>query len=515
MDHMPAPASGTTPSSKPDSEGGTPASAGGRDGQDSPAKRPSLYIVDALNFLFRAFHALPPLTTTKGVQTGAVYGLCQMLLRIFREQSPTHICVVFDAPGENFRHQIYSEYKAHRPPMPAELASQMAFVGRVIDTFGIQTLSVPGFEADDVIATVSRLAAAGGMEVVICSSDKDLMQLCDENITVLDTMKNRRLGPAEVTEKFGVPPSQVGDVLALMGDGIDNVPGVDGIGPKTASELINKFGSIDGIYARIGEVKGKRGEALAAARELVRTSRELVALREDVPLPKTLVELHRVEPDRDQLLALFQELEFSRLAEGLSAGATGAAAVALTSMGAMSRSSSQAAAATADALDASAGVDDPRATAPAPVVVRPPPPAARVIVDVASLQALAAEITAAGEVGLAVIAEGPVNVRADLVGIAFALPAKDDGAGTRAYVPLTPPLPGRAGLPARDRGTGSARPAAVVAGGAQARARRQARRGAATPPRHRGRRPGVGLADRRLSARRLAHPLRSRRGRGR
>ncbi len=397
------------------------------------AKRPSLYIVDALNFLFRAFHALPPLTTTKGVQTGAVYGLCQMLLRIVREQSPTHICVVFDAPGENFRNQIYSEYKAHRPPMPSELASQMAIVGRVIDTFGIQTLAVPGFEADDVIATVSKLAVAGGMEVVICSSDKDLMQLCDENITVLDTMKNRRMGPAEVKEKFGVPPAQVGDVLALMGDGIDNVPGVDGIGPKTASDLINKFGSLEELYARVGEVKGKRGEALAAARELVKVSRELVTLREDVPLPKTLVELHRVEPDRDQLLALFQELEFSRLAEGLSAGATGAAAVAMASMGATSRAPSRA---SADALDPSAGVDDPRATAPPPVVVRPPPPPARVIINGEALQALAAEITAAGEVGLAVIAEGPVSVRADLVGIAFALPANEGAAGTRAYLPL-------------------------------------------------------------------------------
>src|SRR5450631_769765 len=232
------------------------------------AAKPSLFIVDALNFLFRAFHALPPLTTTKGVQTGAVYGLCQMLLRIVREQSPTHICVVFDAPGENFRKQIYAEYKAHRPPMPADLASQMTIVGRVIDTFGIQTLSVPGFEADDVIATVTRLAVAGGMEVVICSSDKDLMQLCDANVSVLDTMKNRRLGPAEVKEKFGVEPALVGDVLALMGDGVDNVPGVDGIGPKTASELINKFGSLDGLYAHLSEVKGKRGEALAAARAL-------------------------------------------------------------------------------------------------------------------------------------------------------------------------------------------------------------------------------------------------------
>jgi DNA polymerase-1 len=405
MNDMPAPTSGTTPPGGPDDQG----------------KRPSLYIVDALNFLFRAFHALPHLTTTKGVETGAVYGLCQMLLRIAREQSPTHICVVYDAPGPNFRHQIYTEYKAHRPPMPPELASQMPIVDRVVDTFGIQTLAVPGFEADDVIATVTRLAVAGGMEVVICSSDKDLMQLCDGNVTVLDTMKNRRMGPAEVKEKFGVAPAQVGDVLALMGDGVDNVPGVDGIGPKTASELINTFGSIDGLYARLDEVKGKRRETLAASRELVKTSRELVALRENVPLPKTLVDLHRVEPDRDRLLALFRELEFSRLVEGMAPGATGAHAAAMASMG------------IGAARVPATRADEAAPPQPEPVIVRPPPPPARMILDVAALQALAAEITAAGEVGLAVIAEGPINVRADLVGIAFALQAPN---ATRAYVPL-------------------------------------------------------------------------------
>jgi len=425
MNDMPPPTAGT---------------AGARGNRPDHARRPSLYIIDALNFLFRAFHALPPLTTTKGVETKAVYGLSQMLLRIAREHAPSHICVVYDAPGRSFRTQIFAEYKAHRPPMPEDLASQLPLVERVVDAFGIQTLAVPGYEADDVIATVTRLAVADGMEVVICSSDKDLMQLCDENVTVLDTMKNRRIGPAEVKEKFGVTPAQVGDVLALMGDGIDNVPGVDGIGPKTASELINKFGSLDGIFAHLDELKGKRRETLAGAREAVRISRELVTLQDDIPLPKTLVELHRVEPDRDKLLAVFRDLEFSRLIEALTPGATGAHAAAMASMGIGDASPRAPLRAMGDALDPSAGVDDPRATAPAPVVVRPPAPPARVILDVAGLQALAAEITAAGEVGLAVIAEVPVNVRADLVGIAFALPAQErdsaGAAGTRAYLPL-------------------------------------------------------------------------------
>src|SRR6478609_4581461 len=142
------------------------------------ASKPSLYVLDAFNFLFRAFHALPPLTTTTGMQTGAIYGLCQMVLKIEREERPTHLCVVYDAPGDNFRNAIFTEYKAHRPPMPPELAGQLAVVRRVMEAFGLAQLEVPGFEADDIIATLARVGHAAGMTVVICSSDKDLMQLC-------------------------------------------------------------------------------------------------------------------------------------------------------------------------------------------------------------------------------------------------------------------------------------------------------------------------------------------------
>ena len=297
---------------------GAPGAASVRRDSGSAGK-PSLYIVDALNFLFRAFHALPPLTTTKGLQTGAIYGLSQMLLRIEREHRPTHLCVVYDAPGDNFRNEIFPEYKAHRPPMPPELAAQMALTRQVVEAFGLTQLEIPGFEADDIIATLAKVAKAAGMQVVICSSDKDLMQLCDDYVSVLDTMKNRRLGVEEVREKFGVPPELVGDVLALMGDSIDNVPGVVGIGPKTAAELINKFGSLDALLAGAAEIKGKRGASIVEARESIRLSRELVRLRDDVPLPKTLAELHRVDPDQQRLGGLFRELEFSRLAEQLTA----------------------------------------------------------------------------------------------------------------------------------------------------------------------------------------------------
>jgi DNA polymerase-1 len=382
----------------------------GIEGTQGP--KPSLYIIDALNFLFRAFHALPPLKTTKGTQTGAIYGLCQMILKIEREQKPTHLCVVYDAPGETFRNALYDQYKAHRPPMPPELADQLGMVRRVIEAFGLAQLEVPGFEADDVIATLTKVARAAGMDVVICSSDKDLTQLCtdDGGVWVLDTMKNRRIGPAEVREKFGVGPDRVGDVLALMGDSIDNVPGVAGIGPKTASELINKFGNLDALLAAAaaGGVPGKRGIAVHEAREAVRVSRELVQLRDDAPLPKTLAELHRIEPDKKVLRGLFVELEFSRLVDQLSA--SGAAAIAPH----------------AENTPPPVLTATPEAVAPAP-----PPPRVPAIANRAELDALAADIRAAGAFGVAALYDGPSAVRSDLVGIAFAI------AERRAYVPLT------------------------------------------------------------------------------
>ena len=370
----------------------------------SAATKPSLYIVDAYNFLFRAFHALPPLTTTKGLQTGAIYGLCQMILRIEREQRPTHLCVVYDAPGANFRNEIFPAYKAHRPSMPPELAAQLSLVRTVVDAFGLAQVEAPGFEADDLIATLAKVATGAGMEVVICSSDKDLMQLCCGDVFVLDTMRNRRFGADEVREKFGVGPEQVGDVLALMGDSIDNVPGVAGIGPKTAAELINKFGTLGALLDRVAEVKGKRGAAIAEARDAILVSRELVRLREDVPLPKTLAELHRAEPDRQRLGELFRELEFSRLLEQLTA------------------------------LDR----DNPRSAAtraPEPAALPVPAPAplepAEIVLDREALADLVRAVEAAGAVGISALWDGVSVVRADLVGLALALPG-----GRRAYIPF-------------------------------------------------------------------------------
>ncbi|HEY4188713.1 MAG TPA: DNA polymerase I [Polyangia bacterium] len=412
-------------------------------GSGAVAAKPSLYIVDALNFIFRAFHALPPLTTQKGVPTGAVYGLCQMLLRIEREHRPTHLCAVFDAPGGNFRHEIYPQYKSHRPPMPPELAAQMGWVHPVIDAFGIQTLSVPGFEADDVIATVARTAVAAGMDVVICSSDKDLMQLCGDGIAILDTMKNRRLGVAEVEEKFGVPPERVGDVLALTGDAIDNVPGVEGIGPKTAADLITRFGSLANLLEHAEEVKGKRGEALVAAREAVRVSRELVRLREDVPLPKALGELHRAEANHDRLQTLFHELEFTRLTDALARGA-------VIEKG------------TGAEKTAAPGHEALVAPAPVSATVVEPVAAELIPADGEALTALAARLTRAGQFGMAALWDGPSAVRGELVGLAFALP---DGA--RVYLPLGHRYLGAPAAPAR--GEVATRLGPVLAGAAIAK----------------------------------------------
>jgi len=275
----------------------------------------TLVVVDALNYLFRAYHALPGLTTKAGLPTGAVYGFCQMLLRIDREQRPTHMCVVFDAPGPTFRDEMYREYKANRPPAPPDLIAQIDLAHQAAEAFGCAVFSVPGVEADDVIATLVRQARGEDLAVVIGSSDKDLMQLCSEEVRLLDAVKNRLLGPAEVKEKWGVPPDQLGDVLALMGDTVDNVPGIPGIGPKTAAELIATYGSLDLVVAHVDKIKGKKGQAIAEGKATLALSRELVRLRDDVTLPLTMAEIRRASLSAEKLRELFGRLEFGRLLE--------------------------------------------------------------------------------------------------------------------------------------------------------------------------------------------------------
>jgi DNA polymerase-1 len=286
-----------------------------------------VYLIDGSGYIFRAFHALPPLTRpSDGLPVGAVHGFCGMLWKLMQDSrksaGPTHIAVVFDYSEKTFRNEIYKDYKAHRPPMPEELIPQFRVIRDAVKAFNIACIEQDGFEADDLIATYARDAIAAGGDVTIVSSDKDLMQLVGPGVTMLDTMKNRSIGPDEVRERFGVPPDKVVDVQSLAGDSTDNVPGVPGIGVKTAAELINEYGDLDTLLERAGEIKQvKRRERLMEFALQARLSRELVKLKDDVPLMVPVEQLGLHEPDADTLLGFLREMEFTaltkRIAEGL------------------------------------------------------------------------------------------------------------------------------------------------------------------------------------------------------
>ena len=224
-------------------------------GTVDPGTPPRLYLIDGSGYVYRAFHALPGLGTTRGQPTNAVYGFTNMLAKLLREERPQHVAVVFDAPGGTFRDGLYADYKATRAPIPDELRAQIGYVRKIVDALRLPVIQVPGVEADDVIGTLARQATDRGLETVVVTGDKDLMQLVDERTTWLDTMRDRRFGPPEVRARFGVEPRFVPDVLGLMGDAIDNIPGVKGIGEKTASALVAQIGPVETILARLDEVE--------------------------------------------------------------------------------------------------------------------------------------------------------------------------------------------------------------------------------------------------------------------
>lgn len=276
---------------------------------------PHLVLIDGPNYVFRAFHAVKHnLSNSKGQPTNAVFGYVQMVRGIIKDLSPTHVAVVFDPKGGTFRNQMYAEYKAHRPPMPEDLAAQWQYVFDVTDGFNLPRVCVQNYEADDVIATLARQAEAKDWDVTIVSTDKDLMQLVGDKVWMLDTMRRKEYGFDEVVEKWGVGPDRIQDLLALAGDSADNIPGVPGIGPKTALELINTYGDLEGILSHAHEIKqNKRRENLIEFAEDARLSYRLVALDEQTPLPITLDDLKVQKPNRPALAALFKELEFRRL----------------------------------------------------------------------------------------------------------------------------------------------------------------------------------------------------------
>jgi len=263
-----------------------------------------LILIDGSGFIFRAFHALPPMSRADGTPVNAVFGFSNMLSRLLANHEGTHIAVVFDAGRTTFRNDMYEQYKAHRPEPPPELVPQFALVRDATAAFGVPGVELATWEADDLIASYARAATAVGGRVTIVSSDKDLMQLVTDRVVMQDPIKQKPIGPAEVMEKFGVPPSKVVDVQALMGDSVDNVPGVPGIGPKTASQLIQEFGDVEGVLAAAETMKpGKRRDMLLQHAGAARISRKLVELCCDVPLPLTLDDLRAKEPHRETLVA--------------------------------------------------------------------------------------------------------------------------------------------------------------------------------------------------------------------
>lgn len=285
------------------------------------AERASLYLIDGSSYIYRAFHALPPLTSPQGVPTQAIYGFATMLMKLLKDAKPAYIAVVFDAPGPTFRDDLYDAYKAHRPPAPDDLKVQIPRIHQLVDAFRICTLMQEGVEADDVIATIVH-RYADDHPCVIVSSDKDLMQLVGPTVTLWDTMRDRRIDAEAVREKFGVAPERVVDVMALVGDASDNVPGVKGIGAKTAAALIDHFGSLDELLDRVEEVSslGLRGAAKVAEKlrdgaETARLSRQLVALRTDVPLALDIDAMTARDPDVAALRRMFAELGFQSLSD--------------------------------------------------------------------------------------------------------------------------------------------------------------------------------------------------------
>jgi DNA polymerase-1 len=297
----------------------TPAKADAKAPVKQSGKGDHVFLVDGSGYIFRAYHALPPLNRkSDGLQVNAVLGFCNMLWKLLRDMPdydrPTHLAIIFDKSEITFRNKLYPDYKAHRPPAPDDLIPQFALIREAVRAFDLPCLEQVGFEADDLIATYARLAGERGATTTIVSSDKDLMQLVTDKVTMYDTMKDRRIGIPEVIEKFGVPPEKVVEVQALAGDSTDNVPGVPGIGVKTAAQLIVEYGDLEQLLFRAGEIKQpKRRESLIENAEKARISRQLVLLDDKVDLEVPLDDLAVHEPDARKLIAFLKAMEFSTL----------------------------------------------------------------------------------------------------------------------------------------------------------------------------------------------------------
>lgn len=366
-----------------------------------------LILIDGSNWLFRAYHALPPLTAPDGTPTGAVHGMGNMLRRLIKDYAPQQLAVVFDPPGKTFREDIYPEYKANRGATPEDLVIQFPLVVELCEAMGLRVLQIPGVEADDVIGTLATRAAARGEPVLIVSGDKDLAQLVTDQVHILDTMKNRRMDPGGVVEKFGVAPERIVDYLALMGDASDNIPGVPGVGEKTAAKLLKEHGTLDDVIAASANIKGKLGENLRASLDTLPLAKDLATIRIELDLPVGLEDLAPGEPDHEQLDAFHARLGMSRREPG-----TGTASSPRTAA-------------------PSTGADAPEAPLiPAPAGDRITTEAVLVLDD-AGLEALAAALEAADLICVDTETDALDANRAGLVGLAFAVEA-----GKGWYLPV-------------------------------------------------------------------------------
>ncbi|MCZ6575459.1 MAG: DNA polymerase I [Gammaproteobacteria bacterium] len=364
--------------------------------QQGNAKNKPLILIDGSSYLYRAFHAMPQFTNSRGEPTGAAYGIVNMLRKLLAEYDPAHIAVVFDAKGETFRDAIYADYKANRPPMPEELSAQIELIHTIVRAMGLPLLMIEGVEADDVIATLAVRAAKDGMDTLICTGDKDMAQVVDDRINLIDTMSDTYYDRQAVVEKFGVPPERINDYLALIGDTVDNIPGVPKVGPKTAAKWLQQYGSLDRIIAHADEIGGKVGENLRVSLKQLSLARELTTIKRDVPMDKAPKELKREQPDETRLRELYTRMEFSTL---------------LAELGGANRTHAEAGSTTKAHYET--------------------------ILDTAALDAWLARLRAAGLFALDTETTSLDAMRADLVGVSFS-----DGAGTAAYVPVGHNYPG-------------------------------------------------------------------------
>ncbi|MDH3453553.1 MAG: DNA polymerase I, partial [Desulfuromonadales bacterium] len=283
-----------------------------------PSQPQRLFLIDGSSYIYRAYYAIRHLSNSQGMATNAIYGFTNMLLKVVREHQPDRLAVIFDSKGPTFRKDLYPEYKANRSAMPEDLVPQIPYIKRVVDAFNMPGIELAGYEADDIIATLAKKFAAKGMAVTVVTGDKDLMQIVNDRVCLLDTMKDKVSGPAEVVERFG-GADKVVEVQALAGDSSDNVPGVPGIGEKTAKALIDEFGDIETLLASLDQLKGKRRENLENFADQARLSKQLVTLIDDLPLNLDEHDFALSEPNREALTELFKECEFHKLLQEFSA----------------------------------------------------------------------------------------------------------------------------------------------------------------------------------------------------